>query len=313
MLRQRRGLKAVSAAMQSESVVGWQIPKPLAVGEARLSDGAVTWLRRHGNPEGPRIVLSHGNGLSVDAYYPFWSLLVEYFDLVLYDFRNHGWNAVGDLQAHQFSTFVDDNNEVLSAIDTHFGGKPKIGVFHSMSATTAVLQKSEAFSALVLFDPPTCPHGRASQDFRKIGQYMAEAASKRQSWFKSPDELTARLLRSSAYKHMLPGVADLIARTTLRPAENGYVFCCPPDYEAQIGRQLYDVAVASDINNLPCPVKVIGADPTVPFSFLPSVDLSTIDALDYDFVPETTHFLQLEQPAACLAQMLDFLERRKLV
>ena len=299
--------------MQSDSVTHWQIPEPLAIREARLYDGSVTWLRRHGNPAGPRIVLSHGNGLSADAYYPFWSLLVDHFDLVLYDFRNHGWNTVGNLEAHQSRRFIEDNTEVLSAIDAHFGEKPKIGVFHSMSAVTAVLQKSEAFSALVLFDPPTCPHGRASQDFRKIGNQMGKAATNRQAWFKTRDDLAERLLRSSAYQLLLPGVPVLIAQTTLRRVENGYVLCCPPMYEAQIGMQLYDAAAASDISHLPCPVKVIGADPTVPFSFLPSVDLSDIVALDYDFVPEATHFLQLEQPEACLTRMLDFLESRQLV
>ena len=299
--------------MQSDSVTHWQIPEPLAIREARLYDGSVTWLRRHGNPAGPRIVLSHGNGLSADAYYPFWSLLVDHFDLVLYDFRNHGWNTVGNLEAHQSRRFIEDNTEVLSAIDAHFGEKPKIGVFHSMSAVTAVLQKSEAFSALVLFDPPTCPHGRASQDFRKIGNQMGKAATNRQAWFKTRDDLAERLLRSSAYQLLLPGVPVLIAQTTLRRVENGYVLCCPPMYEAQVGMQLYDAAAASDISHLPCPVKVIGADPTVPFSFLPSVDLSDIVALDYDFVPEATHFLQLEQPEACLTRMLDFLESRQLV
>lgn len=50
----------------------------------------------------------------------------------------------------------------------------------------------------------------------------------------------------------------------------------------------------------------------MPFSFLPSVDLGDVVGLDYDFVPETTHFLQLERPRACLDLMLDFLRRQKL-
>ena len=76
---------------------------------------------------------------------------------------------------------------------------------------------------------------------------------------------------------------------------------------------MYSSAVASDVRSLSCPTKIIGADPTVPFSFLPSVDLGDVVALDYDFVPETTHFLQLEQPQACIDLMLDFLGRQKLV
>ena len=58
----------------------------------------------------------------------------------------------------------------------------------------------------------------------------------------------------------------------------------------------------------PVPTKAIGADPTQPFSFLPSVDLSDLLILDYDFIPDTTHFLQLEQPEMCVSLMLEFLE-----
>ena len=48
-----------------------------------------------------------------------------------------------------------------------------------------------------------------------------------------------------------------------------------------------------DVKNLPFHTKVIGADPTEPFSSLPSVDLNDMVALDYDFVPGTQHPLQL--------------------
>ena len=62
-----------------------------------------------------------------------------------------------------------------------------------------------------------------------------------------------------------------------------------------------------------CPVMVLGGDPGAGYSFLPSMDPRGIAGLDYDFVPETTHFLQLEDPQACVARMLEFLEHRGLV
>ena len=295
----------------------WKVPAPLAVVETRMPDGAPVFLRRHGNPDGPRLVLSHCNGMSADTYYPFWSLLAGRFDLVLYDFRNHGWNPVGERRAHSIPTFVRDNRSIVAAIDEHFGKRPKIGVFHSMSAVTAILQVMESsdFSALVLFDPPTCPHGRDSQDIRKMASGMADTARQRQDRFGSRDELTAQLLGARVYELLQPGVPELIARTTLRPAGDGgagYELCCPREYEAHIYGQLYDSAVASDITNLSCPAKIIGADPTLRLSFLPSVDLTDIVALDYDFVPDTSHFLQLEQPQECVTRLLEFLQVRKL-
>ena len=34
------------------------------------------------------------------------------------------------------------------------------------------------------------------------------------------------------------------------------------------------------------------------------------DYVDHEFVPGTTHFLQLEKPEKCVAVMLDFLSRQ---
>ena len=285
--------------------------------QVRMPDGAGIFLRRHENPKGPRLVLSHCNGFSADTYYPFWSLLTDRFDLILYDFRNHGWNPVGDLQAHSIETLVEDNKTVVAAIDRHFGDTPRIGVFHSMSAVTAILQlaDSDAFTALVVFDPPTCPHGRESQDIKKMAGAMADRARQRQERFESTEELANQLLRARVYERLQPGAADLVARTTpRRPTDGGasYVLRCPREYEAHIYDPLYDSAVASDIRNLPCPTKVIGADPVIPLSFLPSVDLSDMVALDYDFVPETTHFLQLEELQECVDRTLEFLTTQGL-
>ena len=67
-----------------------------------------------------------------------------------------------------------------------------------------------------------------------------------------------------------------------------------------------------DFKSVSCPVKVIGADPTEPFSFLPSMDLRALTDIDYDFFPGTTHFLQLEEPEQCAALTIEFLESRGL-
>ena len=105
----------------------------------RLGDGAVTTLRRHGNPSGPRIVLSHGNSLAIDLYYPFWSLFADDFDLVLYDLRNHGWNTPGPLASHNVPTLIDDHLRIQEAIKRGFGKKPQAGVFHSLSGLVSLL------------------------------------------------------------------------------------------------------------------------------------------------------------------------------
>ena len=93
----------------------WNVPEPLAVAEAHMDDGTAILVRRHGKATGPRLVLSHANGFAADAYYPFWALLAEKFDIVVYDLRNHGWNTVGVRQNHNIPILMHDHDLVLEA------------------------------------------------------------------------------------------------------------------------------------------------------------------------------------------------------
>ena len=159
----------------------WEVPQPVSTCEVDLGDGTVTVLRRYGNADGRRLILSHGNGLAIDLYYPFWSLLVDDFDLVLYDIRNHGWNRLGPIGRHNVPVFIADLHRILAAIDERFGAKPRIGVYHSLSALIALLSLSSimteqvaaeepGFSDLVLYDPPALSAERQRNGVRRGGR-----------------------------------------------------------------------------------------------------------------------------------------------
>ena len=295
----------------------WEVPEPLSTRDVRVDDDTVIVLRRHGNPAGPRLVLSHGNGLAIDLYYPFWSLLADDFDLVVYDLRNHGWNAVGKSQSHNVARFVSDHDLILKAVDHHYGNKPKIGVFHSVAALATLLSANlgSEFAARVLFDPPVCKRGLNYEEFDAAADRVAGMARCRTPRFQSEQQFAELLPYLPTYQRAVPGVYDLVARTTLRESTdgNGYELRCPRDYEAQIIQYAAPFAVMVELEELRCPTKVIGADPTLPFSYLPTLDLSHILTVDYDFVPETTHFLQLEEPESCVEIMRDFLDRHGLL
>ena len=292
----------------------WHVPNPLATAKVPLADGGSIVLRRHGNAAGKCLVISHGNGLSSDAYLPFWSLLAGQFDIIVYDLRNHGANPLGGLMDHNVAMMAQDNRRILRAIDQHFGEKPKIGVFHSLSAAVAVLHalEEDAYAALVLFDPAICPPGTSNarrERLREMGRRMAERASGRQRGFAGWEELAASYRRSKTFERVRPGVADLLARTTLRsvPDGTGLELSCPPSYEARMLERMYEWAIVTNLEALRCPVKVIGGDPLAPFSFLPTLDLDLITRIGYDFIPETTHFLQLEEPEECATLTIEFL------
>ncbi len=46
---------------------------------------------------------------------------------------------------------------------------------------------------------------------------------------------------------------------------------------------------------------------------MPTADLSDLININYDFLPETSHFLQLERPQLCVDASLEFLESQGLI
>ena len=287
----------------------WTIPEPVSTCEVRLDEHAMATVRRHGNPAGSRLVLTHGNGLAVDPYYPFWSLLADDFDLMVYDLRNHGWNSVGAQRDHNIPALISDHDLILDAIVREYGEKPTVGVFHSLSTLVALLSFTDAYSALVLFDPPLCKPAGREAEWDAAAERIAAMTRKRADRFKSRQQLAEILAIVPGYNRVLPGVRDLIARSTLRKSADGeaYELRCPRDYEAQIAEYVRSFSPLLDLTILTCPTKVIGADPTLPFAYLPTFDLSHATAVDYDFVPEASHFLQVEKPEECAAMVREYL------
>ena len=297
--------------------MSWEVPAPESVFDVNATDGYVLTVRRHGNPNGPRLILTHGNGFAIDAYYPFWSGLTARFDCFVHDIRNHGWNPLdADPLHHNIPFFVNDAKRIVRAIERRFAPKPTIGVFHSLSSVVALHQAatSDSFDALVLFDPPLCPPGGLPNQIQGIGSHMGAITRKRQSGFDSAEALVASLDRNPVFGRLSPEVLDLFARTTLRCSTDadGYELCCPPEYEAQILEHLFSWSMTVDLDEIRCPIKAIGSDPTIAYSFVPSLDLGVLVSVDYDFVPETSHFLQLEEPETCATLAVGFLEERGL-
>ena len=276
-----------------------------------MDDESRIVLRRHGNPAGPRLVLSHGNGLAIDLYLPFWSQLAEEFDIVVYDLRNHGWNQVTSLDQHNIPTLVRDHDILIDAVYSLYGDKPTYGVFHSISGLVSLLSatKGGRYSGLVLYDPPLCKPGRSYAEFEAAAMTAAAGTRRRTTTFKTPKQFSDVLEFLPMFQKTVPGVMDLVARTTLRvnPQELDFNLRCPREYEAQMIDYAGPYAVLVDFASLECPVKVIGADPTLPYSYLPTLDLSDIMQVDYDFIPDTTHFLPLEKPGKCADGLKEFI------
>ena len=294
--------------MSDRSAAVWEIPDPISVHHVRVDEDTSIALRRHGNLDGPRLVLCHGNGLAIDLYYPFWSALCQDFDIIVYDLRNHGWNEVSALGKHNIPTLVEDHDRIMAEIDLVFGPKPKVGVFHSVSALVSLLSptKGEGYSARILFDPPLCKPGRSYEEFDLVASKTSAMVRRRTERFQSMDQFVELLGYSPLFRYVVPGVLDLMARTTLRRTEDGFELRCPRDYEALIVDYASPYAVLINFDRRVSRTKVVGADPTLPYSYLPTLDLSDMMSVDYDFIPEATHFLLLEKPQDCADMVRSF-------
>src|SRR3981081_1026693 len=106
------------------------VPAPHETFDVDLEDGARIRVRRHGNPDGVRLTVTHGNGFAADAYLPFWQLLARSYDVLVFDFRNHGQNVPVEPANHTYAQLSRDLDRVLDTIDSRLGKKTKCGHFH---------------------------------------------------------------------------------------------------------------------------------------------------------------------------------------
>jgi pimeloyl-ACP methyl ester carboxylesterase len=299
-------------------------PTPHRRVDLRLSDGALCHLRQHGNLSAPvRLFLSHGNGFAIDAYLPFWQPLLDAFEVVVFDQRNHGWNAPSDPAHHTYEQLVQDLETICRDVTAHLGSKPSVGVFHSMSARTAMKHAVEVgwrWAALVLFDPPTLPpahHPLYERAMRAEDRLVSWALNRRQR-FATPQELAAVFKALRAHQHWVKGAHEGMAQAVLRRDHNAgdWVLICPGALEATIYRGNRRLNLWPHAHDYGGPVKLMASDPTVPHPGAPALAnrlLAETQGYDYTAIAGAGHMLQLEQPHACRRAMLSFLAHCGLI
>jgi pimeloyl-ACP methyl ester carboxylesterase len=296
------------------------VPPPAATAELRMSDGAPIRLRRYGT--GPvRLMLSHGNGLAINAYLPFWQPLIERFELVVFDIRNHGENPQHEPEHHNWPTITRDIGEIFRGTQEHFGEKPTVGVFHSLSAVATLLSAVEdppPWRALALFDPPIFPPPEQPAypaQMAEMEQLTARAAA-RPVAYRTPEAFAAQLKQRNAFRRFVEGEHLLFAQSTLRPLATGeWGLRCPRQLESFIFKTNCDPTLWGRLARIKLPLILIGADPDIPDVGAPALITRNVHedtGIEYVSIPDTTHFLQVEKPQACREALLAFLERQGL-
>jgi pimeloyl-ACP methyl ester carboxylesterase len=303
----------------------FELPKPHQILDLRMDDGAHIRVRRHGNPQQHvRVLLSHGNGFAIDGYFPFWRLLLDRFDVIVFDFRNHGWNhPVAHPPNHHYIQFASDLEVIHHAVMGLLGPKPTVGAFHSLSARTAIKYAVEGgwlWDALVLFDPPNVPP--ADHPLHEImvnfDHRLAAWAQNRLQRFASPSEMADIFRGLRAHQHWIEGAYELMAQAILhRESHTGdWVLTCPGELEASVYLSNIPLQIWPEASDFGGPVKIIAADPTVERPGLPAQIcklLSETNGFDYAYIPDTGHMLQIEKPEATYQVMMSFLASCGLV
>lgn len=291
------------------------LPAPLAGLDVTGEDGAILRVRRHGDPRGNRLIVSHGNGFAIDGYAGFWSRFLDGFEVIAVDARNHGRNPPADPPGHDYPHLARDLVQVCAAVADEFGAKPTAGVFHSMSAQAAMLATLETggfLDALVCFDPPNVPpEGPARAAMLDYLDRLTRWASGRCEVFADPGELAAEYAATRSGREWADGTASLMARAVLRRDGDRWRLACPRELEASMYRQGAPLELWPARSQFPMPLKLIGADPAREHpspTALSNAALAAAGGFGYAAIPGTSHLLQLERPDACAAAAREFLE-----
>jgi len=294
-----------------------EVPAPHETFEVALEDGARIKVRRHGRADGVRLFISHGNGFAIDAYLPYWQHFLADYDLIVFDFRNHGQNEPVTPANHTYAQLTRDLERVYQAVTARLGARKSAGIFHSMSGRTAMKHAIEIgfrWDALVLFDPPNVPPpGHPVYPAMEAFEARLTAfARDRRRHFATVEELAVEYAKSRAGQGWAAGVHELMARSVLRPNPDGdgFVLVCDPANEAGIYAEAMALNLWPKATDFRGPVKLIGADPDLkggPPTGRANQALGTENGYDYSFVPGTGHLLQVEKPEDCARQTLAFL------
>ena len=298
------------------------LPAPTARFDIVMEDGPKVRVRRYGNAAGTRLVVSHGNGFAVDAYYPFWQRFLTAYDVVTFDFRNHGLSDRSSVASHTYAQLARDLDRVIAGVEAELGRRTTVGVMHSFASRTATKHAIEIgwkWAGLVLYDPPSVPPPshplyKAMETFE---DRLVKYAGSRRRTFDAVDELAQEYAASRATSRWQPGVHELMARSVLREDQDKdtYSLVCAPEIEAAIYAQALTLDLWPQAAAMGGPTMLIGCDPDMPGAPATGAAnraLGIENGYDYKAVADTGHLQQIERPDACADLLADFLARHRL-
>jgi pimeloyl-ACP methyl ester carboxylesterase len=280
-----------------------------------LEDGASVQVRVYG--KGPRLVLSHGNGLAIDGYETFWRRLAASYEVVIFDFRHHGLSSPFRESLTNWPQFIRDFDVIVAGIQRELGASEMVGVFHSMSALTTLIHAAEhetPWRGIVAFEPPVPPRPEhvEYEPFFTLHRDLAEGAARRRQSFESVGRLVDSFASRPSFRRIEGAALQQMVASTLRyNRETGlYDLACAREFEAETFRLQHLGDAWGRVCAVSLPVCVVAGHPSPDENHCLSQVARRIAAdasFGFETVPDSTHFLQIERPAECVAAVERFI------
>lgn len=287
-------------------------------GFVSLPEGKLHYLD-WGGGSGLQLHFLHANGFCAGTYSPFLKYLIDDYHILASDVRGHGSSIFPrSRRIRNWEIFADDLKRIVEQAMT----APVIGMGHSLGAVTtyiAAAKHPRLFTGIILLDPvifPTRILWRIAT-MRLLGLSgkfpLAHGARQRKRTFKD---------KQSALKRFAAGRG--IFKTWSKDFIEAYLQCgllvkdantallrCDPELEAQIFESV-PINVWKYAKHIRCPVLIIRGEHTD--TFLPEAAVrlqKIIPALEIVTIPDSGHFVPMEQPQACARLVADFIRRNR--
>jgi len=249
------------------------------------------------NVSGAPILFTHATGF----HGRLWDRIIEQLPnrrCIAIDLRGHG-RSDKDLPSYDWRRFGEDT--ALVAKELALSGA--VGVGHSLGGhamALAAAMEPAAFSSLLLIDPviqmPDLYDGHAKEvDF---------IARRRMRW-KSPEEMYDRFCTRAPFSRWKPEILHDYCEYGLLPDGDEFVLACPPQIEATIYERSNwpDADISAELSTIQTATTVMRSEKLMTREKFdlsasatdPNLASRMPNARDI-YVPESSHFIPMEQP-----------------
>ena len=187
--------------------------------------------------EAPVVLFSHATGFHAHCWQPMVDVLEEHMHCAALDYRGFGDSQKVDPAGLAWSQYGDDALAAARATSHRHGGRPLIGVGHSMGGATLLMAahaEPSLFRALFIFEPIVFPPMPPNTGGETPSNFLADGARRRRSRFDSFDAALENFAKKPPMNAFHPVARESYVRHGFAERADGTVeLKCAPEHEAR--------------------------------------------------------------------------------